>query len=111
MVGSPASGKSHFVRTQLSPKQYQVVSRDQLGTWQKCVVFLKKLLLEKKNVVVDNTNPDIASRQRFIDVCKEMNVPTRCFIMTTSLERCLHNNKVINFQCRYDCSFENLAPN
>ena len=35
MVGFPGSGKSHFCTKHLSG--YEHISRDQLGSWQKCV--------------------------------------------------------------------------
>lgn len=97
MVGLPGSGKSHFVETYIKPHGYYVISRDKSGSWQKCASFLKEALITKKNAVIDNINPDRASRERFIEICKKYNVKVRCFCMDVSLERCLHNNKVSAF--------------
>ncbi|XP_033342825.2 polynucleotide kinase 3'-phosphatase isoform X1 [Megalopta genalis] len=91
MVGCPASGKSHFVKNYLS--HYGYVNRDTLGSWQKCISVTEKHLLEKNSVVVDNTNPDPASRQRYIEVAKKHGIPVRCFVMTTSTDHAKHNNK------------------
>ena len=91
MVGCPASGKSHFAKKYLS--HYEYVNRDGLGSWQKCVSTMEKHLIEKNSVVVDNTNPDAASRQRYLEVAKKHKVPVRCFVMSTSIEHAKHNNK------------------
>lgn len=92
MVGCPGSGKSHFVRNHLS--HYEYVNRDNLGSWQKCVTIMEKHLAEKRSVVVDNTNPDPVSRQRYIEVAKRYNIPVRCFIMSVDVDHAKHNNKV-----------------
>lgn len=92
MVGCPASGKSHFAKKYLS--HYEYVNRDRLGSWQKCVSMMEKHLIEKNSVVVDNTNPDAAARQRYLEVAKKHKVPVRCFVMSTSAEHAKHNNKV-----------------
>ncbi|XP_011352161.1 uncharacterized protein F21D5.5 isoform X2 [Ooceraea biroi] len=91
MVGSPGSGKSYFTRNYL--KEYAHVNRDTLGSWQNCVAFVKENLQRGKSVVVDNTNSNLASRQRYTELAKKSNVPIRCFVMTTSVEHAMHNNK------------------
>ncbi|XP_076290389.1 polynucleotide kinase 3'-phosphatase [Lasioglossum baleicum] len=91
MVGCPGSGKSHFVKNHLN--DYGYVNRDTLGSWKKCVALMEQNLTEKKSVVVDNTNPDPASRQRYVEVAKKRGIPVRCFIMTTNVDHAKHNNK------------------
>ncbi|KAL0104951.1 hypothetical protein PUN28_016531 [Cardiocondyla obscurior] len=91
MVGSPGSGKSYFAKNYL--KEYQYVNRDTLGSWQKCTATVQQCLNQGKSIVVDNTNPDPASRQRYIEIAKKYNIPVRCFVMTTSIEHAKHNNK------------------
>lgn len=92
MVGCPASGKSHFVKNYLN--KYGYVNRDTLGSWQRCISAMEKHLIEKNSVVVDNTNPDSASRQKYIEMAKKHGVPVRCFIMSISVDHAKHNNKV-----------------
>jgi len=96
MVGSPGSGKSHFAKNYL--KEYGHVNRDTLGSWQKCIAAVEQYLNQRKSVVIDNTNPDRTSRQRYTEISKKRNVPIRCFIMTTSMEHAKHNNKVIMYK-------------
>ncbi|KOX79322.1 Bifunctional polynucleotide phosphatase/kinase [Melipona quadrifasciata] len=91
MVGCPGSGKSHFARNYLN--HYECVNRDTLGSWQKCITAMERHLSEKSSVVVDNTNPDCASRQRYIEVAKKYKIPVRCFVMSTSTDHAKHNNK------------------
>lgn len=93
MVGSPGSGKSHYSKHHLVNNGYVHVNRDNLGSWQACVKLLEKSLQKNQRVVIDNTNGDKASRKRYIDVVKKLNVPCRCFVMATSPAHCKHNNK------------------
>ncbi|KAG8198999.1 hypothetical protein JTE90_001798 [Oedothorax gibbosus] len=91
-VGFPAAGKSHFASTYLIPKGYIHINRDNLGSWQKCVAECSKALSKKDRVVIDNTNPDVESRSRYIELSKKCGVPCRCFYFVCSLEQAKHNN-------------------
>lgn len=92
-VGYPASGKTSFYSRHLKPVGYQHVNRDTLGSWQKCVSVCEEMLKKGSKVVIDNTNPDIESRHRYIGIANKLSIPVRCFNFTTSLEHCKHNNR------------------
>ncbi|XP_064159822.1 bifunctional polynucleotide phosphatase/kinase isoform X1 [Anguilla rostrata] len=92
-VGFPASGKSTFFHKHIIPKGYVYVNRDTLGTWQKCVAACERALKEGHSVAVDNTNPDLESRERYVDVCRKAGVSCRCFFFTATLEQAKHNNR------------------
>lgn len=92
MVGCPGSGKSHFANNHLKLKKYNVINRDKLGSWQKCVSAMEKSLSAKECVVIDNTNPDKESRKRYIDAAKKFKCIIRCFVMNTSVKHAKHNN-------------------
>ncbi|XP_044265642.1 uncharacterized protein F21D5.5-like [Tribolium madens] len=96
MVGTLGSGKSHFCKNFLVPKGYVHVSQDKLGSWKKFTKMLEDCLQKKQSVVIDNTNPDKESRQKFIDVAKRKQVDCRCFIMTTSHNHVKHNIRFRN---------------
>ncbi|XP_018568301.1 uncharacterized protein F21D5.5 [Anoplophora glabripennis] len=93
MVGGPGSGKSYFCCKVLIGKGYIHISRDKLGSWQKCVNSLEENLEQKQNCVIDNTNPDKESRARFVQVAKKFNIDCYCFLMTTNFKQTKHNNK------------------
>lgn len=92
MVGFPASGKSFFCERHLKSNGYEVINRDTLNSMQKCFQNVEHAIKEKKSCVIDNTNPDIASRKKFIEVAQKLKVPIRCFLMNTSYHQSKHNN-------------------
>ncbi|XP_062994865.1 bifunctional polynucleotide phosphatase/kinase isoform X2 [Elgaria multicarinata webbii] len=92
-VGFPAAGKSSFLKQHLASAGYAYANRDTLGSWQKCVALCHTSLQAGKSVTVDNTNPDLESRRRYIECAKEAGVPCRCFLFTASLEQAKHNNR------------------
>jgi len=92
LVGYPASGKSHFASHILKPQGYEVVNRDTLGSWQKCVKRAQEALGHGR-VVVDNTNVSKDERERYLSVAKSAGVPCRCFLFSTSIEHCRHNER------------------
>ncbi|VVC40863.1 Hypothetical protein CINCED_3A022676 [Cinara cedri] len=96
MVGCPGSGKSHFVSNKLACHgSIKIISRDVLGSAQKCINEAKKYLETSTSlsVVIDNTNPDKLSRKRFIDIAKSLKIPCRIFIMNVKKEHAMHNNR------------------
>lgn len=94
IVGFPASGKSTFVEDYLIPKGFIHINRDNLKSWQKCVKECEQSLSKGFSVVIDNTNPDRESRQRYILCAKKVTgVRCRCFVMNVSYEQAKHNNK------------------
>ncbi|XP_068035029.1 bifunctional polynucleotide phosphatase/kinase-like isoform X2 [Anomalospiza imberbis] len=90
-VGFPGAGKSTFVKRHLIPAGYEHVNRDTLGSWQRCVSACSAALARGRAVVVDNTNPDPESRQRFVSCAREAAVPCRCLQFTANLEQARHN--------------------
>lgn len=95
MVGFPGSGKSHFAEQHVLQSNYEVINRDSLGTWQKCIAAAERSLEAGKSVLIDNTHPDKESRARFIQLATARGLPCRCFVMNTSMVHSRHNNKVL----------------
>ncbi|XP_058130643.1 uncharacterized protein F21D5.5 [Anopheles ziemanni] len=92
MIGFPGSGKSHFVHQHLASKGYEIINRDTLGSWQKCVTAMDAAIQRGKSVVVDNMNPDVESRKRYVQVALRAKIPVRCFLMDVSYKHARHNN-------------------
>ena len=92
-MGPPASGKTTFYKKHLQPQGYVHINRDILGSWQKCVTECEKGIELGKSIVIDNTNPDIDSRKRYLTVAEKHKIPARCFIFTASIAHCKHNNR------------------
>ena len=98
-VGPPAGGKSQFYKDYMKRernRRYCHVSRDLLGSWQKCVSECREGLVAGFSVVIDNMSPDLESRGRYIQLGSQCGVPVRCFWFMTSLEHALHNNQYRN---------------
>lgn len=78
MVGSPASGKSTFVKLYFS--DYKIINQDTLKTKLKCLSMTEQMLKENENIIVDNTNPTKEVRKEYIDLAKKYNYSVRIFI-------------------------------
>ncbi|KAF9347893.1 hypothetical protein BGX26_000666 [Mortierella sp. AD094] len=91
--GYPAAGKSSFAHKHILPTgQYDYVNQDTLKTKEKCVKAVEESLKNKRAVVVDNTNPDVAARASYIALAKKYNVPARCFLFMADRDLAAHNN-------------------
>ncbi|KAF9052748.1 polynucleotide kinase 3 phosphatase-domain-containing protein [Panaeolus papilionaceus] len=91
-VGYPSLGKSSFYRRYFEPAGYVHINQDQLKTRDKCLKVMQERLKEGKSCVVDNTNRNVATRKGYIDACKKVGIPIRCFNFTGSIELAWHNN-------------------
>jgi bifunctional polynucleotide phosphatase/kinase len=91
-TGFPASGKSTFYKKHFEPNDYVHVNRDLLKTPAKCLKAAEEALSKGKSVVVDNTNPDCASRKEYLDIARKAKVRARCFVFDTPREVADHLN-------------------
>ncbi|XP_075695947.1 bifunctional polynucleotide phosphatase/kinase isoform X2 [Rhinoderma darwinii] len=110
-VGFPAAGKSTFIKEHLVPKGYSYANRDTLGTWQKCVAACEDALRNGKRIVIDNTNPDVESRSRYISCAQKAGVPVRCFFFTATLEVAKHNNRFREMTSKGHVSVNDMVIN
>ena len=69
-IGIQASGKTTFYKSLLAPLGYGHINLDTLRTRHKEKELLQEYLLGSRSFVVDNTNPEIADRERYIPVAK-----------------------------------------
>lgn len=89
-VGSPGIGKSTFWKNHLA--DYVRVNNDTLKTKEKCMALARETCKNGKSVVIDNTNPEAATRKLYIDIAKEFKYPVRCFYFDLPKHLALHND-------------------
>lgn len=86
IMGMMASGKSSKAKFYID-KGYVWINRDALGgTIKGLEKYVRAALDENKSVVLDNTFPTKKSRELFIKIAKEYNIPIDCIHVTISLE-------------------------
>ncbi|KAK9765648.1 DNA kinase/phosphatase Pnk1 [Basidiobolus ranarum] len=91
-VGHPASGKTTFAKQYFVSEGYVHINQDTLHTRDKCINACEKAVANKSSVVIDNTNPDQATRAHYIKIAKQHNVPIRCFRFLANEALAMHNN-------------------
>jgi predicted kinase len=102
-VGSPASGKTYYYEHKLKDLDNLVyLSSDTFnGTPAKFNKEIEKELLNGKNVLIDNTNGTIKTREKYIKLCKDNdNIDVMVIKFNTNKNITLHLNalrtKLIN---------------
>ncbi len=91
-IGYPGSGKSFYSKRYIVPHGYAYINRDTLKTQAKCKKFCDQALKDGKSVVIDNTNPDVKSREQYISIAQKYKIKIRCVMFTTSYDLSMHNN-------------------
>lgn len=92
-VGYPASGKSSFAKQQFANNGYQIVNQDQLRSKEKCYKVCGEALAAGKSCVIDNTNPQVDTRKRYIEIAKSYKAKCRCFYFDIDINHVFHNNR------------------
>uniref|UniRef100_A0AC35U940 Bifunctional polynucleotide phosphatase/kinase n=1 Tax=Rhabditophanes sp. KR3021 TaxID=114890 RepID=A0AC35U940_9BILA len=92
LVGLPASGKSTLAKKWENKYNYGVINRDTLNTQVKCLTIANQMIEEGRSVVIDNTNMNAVSREKYIDLAKTHKISIRCFHFNLTPEHCIHNN-------------------
>jgi len=70
-VGPPASGKTKLYNSRFS--DYEHINMDTLKTKIKCIKQTEYAMKYKKNIVIDNTNPNMDTRKLYLDLGKKYN--------------------------------------
>lgn len=99
MVGYQGSGKSYISKKLQTEFNYVVINQDTLKDKAKCVAITNNTLQSGHSIVIDRTNPDIASRKEWINLAKKYGYTTRVILMTTSKELSKHNNYFRHLAC------------
>lgn len=88
LVGPPASTKTSYCKM----NGYESVSQDVLKTAARCLKECEKKL-KIGNVVVDNTNPTIAGRAKYIAIAKKLNKTVACVFFNIHKDIAMHMNQ------------------
>lgn len=89
MLGYPGSGKSSYVRNNMSG--YIVVNMDTLKSKKKCLSVCEFGMKNGQSVVIDNTNPDKKTRKEYIDLALKYKFSVRCIHIITNEGLSKHN--------------------
>lgn len=92
-VGLAGSGKSTFYANYLAARDYVRVNMDILKSSAKCLSVANQALASSKNVVIDNTNVDRASRANWLNLCRKMKAQPIIFYFKLPLEHIFHNHR------------------
>lgn len=91
MIGIQASGKSHFVMAYLA--DYTRINLDTLHTRNKEKLALEEAIKNGENIVIDNTNPTIEDRARYISAVSGHGYKTEGYFMQSRLQECIERNE------------------
>lgn len=92
-VGIQASGKSTFYNQMLTSLGYCHINLDTLHTRNKENILLETCLEEERSFVVDNTNPEISDRSRYIPRAKEHGYEVIGIFFQSIVRDCIARNE------------------
>ena len=94
-MGLQASGKSTFYREKFIDSHIRL-NLDMLKTRHREQILFNACLAAKPSVVIDNTNPTLADRQRYIKPAKEKNFQIIGYYFESKIEDCkIRNSHII----------------
>lgn len=91
MIGIQGSGKSEYVRTNI-PQDYIRISLDEVNTRNKEWQLLEKCFREGCSFVIDNTNPTVEDRARYIVPAKENGYTITGIFIQSRIKDCVERN-------------------
>ncbi len=90
-IGLQASGKSTFYREKFIDSHIRL-NLDMLKTRHREQILFNACLEAKQSVVIDNTNPTLEDRQRYIKPAKEKNFQVIGYYFESKIEDCKIRN-------------------
>ena len=91
MVGIQASGKSDFCKSNL--REYVRINLDELNTRNKERVAIMEAIQSGMDIVIDNTNPTKADREKYISIAKNYGYEIIGYFMHSRLQECINRNE------------------
>jgi len=92
LIGLPASGKSQFYRDRFV-HSHRLISLDLVKNRRHEALLIEEHLSAKQPFVVDNTNPRIEDRLRYIQPAKEQNFKVIGYFFEPNLSEALERNE------------------
>ena len=92
-IGLQASGKTTFFNRMLADGNYAHISLDILHTRNKENLLLTECLESGLSFVVDNTNPEIATRSNYIRKARQYGYRVIGFFFQSILKDCMKRNE------------------
>jgi len=92
MIGIPGSGKSTFCNTKFP--LFVRVNLDTLHTRNKESILINESIKNDKDIIIDNTNPTINDRAKYISIGKENNYKIIGYYMESKFESCMERNNL-----------------
>jgi predicted kinase len=91
-IGLQAAGKSSFYREKFSDTHIRI-NLDMLKTRHREKIIFNACLEAKQPLVIDNTNPTIEDRKRYLPIAKEKQFQIIGYYFKADLEKCKLRNK------------------
>lgn len=91
LMGIQGSGKSTFYSEYLS-ENYIRVNLDTLKTRNNEQYLIAECIEQGKNLAIDNTNPTVADRKKYIDIAKAAGYEVHGYFMESKLKECIERN-------------------
>ncbi len=92
-MGIQASGKTTFYEQMLADKGYTHISLDVLHTRKKEDLLLVDCLENGRSLVVDNTNPEVSVREKYITKAKEYGYQVIGIFFQSRVKDCMRRNE------------------
>ena len=92
-MGIQASGKTTFYEQMLADKGYIHISLDILHTRKKEDLLLVDCLENGRSLVVDNTNPEVSVREKYITKAKEYGYQVIGIFFQSRVKDCMRRNE------------------
>ena len=92
-MGIQASGKTTFYEQMLADKGYTHISLDILHTRKKEDLLLVDCLENGRSLVVDNTNPEVSVREKYITKAKEHGYQVIGIFFQSRVKDCMRRNE------------------
>ena len=91
MIGIQASGKSSFCKSNL--KEYVRINLDELNTRNKERIAIMEAIQSGVDIVIDNTNPTKADREKYVSIAKNHGYEVIGYFMQSRLQECIDRNE------------------